>query len=251
LHAALIPPPPQNISGGDARVIEGNTGKPRTVSFTVTLSEPATEEITVDYNLVALTASAPTDFSDNNGATKTLRIRPGSTGLTKTSYLVTAKVNPDLDVEGDEVFQVVLSNPTGGFGLGQAVAQAVIIDDDPSSGLVVSAGDVSIWEGHAGSSARAVNKGKVWLTLSEPATTTVTVQVTVTAGNATEGTDYLAVKPRTITFAAGQRQKAVSIGVIPDAVSEGDETVTVTLLDPSTGLTLGRAVGTVTIVDDD
>jgi PKD repeat protein len=251
VQAAPIPPPPQNISVGDARVIEGNTGKPRTVSFTVTLSEPATEEMTVDYDLVPLTASAPEDFSDNKGRRKTLRIRPGSKGASKTSYYVNAKVNPDLEVEGDEVFQVVLSNSTGGYGLGQAVAQATIIDDDPSSGLVASIGDVSIWEGHSGPTAKATNKGKIWVTLSEPATTTVSVQVTVTPGSATEGADYRAVKPRTVTFKPGQRQKAVTIGVIPDVVAEGDETVTVTLSSPQGGLALGRTVGIVTILDDD
>lgn len=94
---------------------------------------------------------------------------------------------------------------------------------------------------------------KVLVSLSTPASTTVSVTFTVTPGTATVGSDYKNVLPKTLIFLAGQRQKIISLAVLPDALHEGDETITVTLTNPSpTGsLTLGRAVGTVTINNDD
>jgi hypothetical protein len=146
---------------------------------------------------------------------------------------------------------VVLSNPTGGFGLGTPVATATILDDDPGAGLRVSVGDASIWEGNQGKTATAANGAKVWVSLSEPAISTVTVQVTVTGVTATAGSDFIKAFTKTLTFKAGQWQKAVAIPVKPDLVSEPDETVTVTLSNTTGGLVVGRSVGTVTILNDD
>jgi PKD repeat protein len=250
IQAAPLPPPPLNISVGDAKVVEGDAGKARNVQFAVTLSEPATVPVTVDYVLVPGSAVAPADFV--LGKPKTLKITPAaSTGKSNTTYYVTAKVNPDTLTEGDETFTVVLSNPTGGFGLANPTATATIVDDDPGSGLRVSVGDASIWEGDVAKTVKATNNGKVWISLSEPATSTVSVTLTVAPGTATVGTDYKNVKPKTITFKAGQWQKVVSIGVWPDLDPEGDETVTLTLSNPSAGLDIGRGTGTLTILNDD
>ena len=43
----------------------------------------------------------------------------------------------------------------------------------------------------------------------------------------------------------------VTVGVIPDTIHEADETVLLTLSNPSTGLTIRRSVGTLTILNDD
>ena len=49
----------------------------------------------------------------NNGRQRTVRFRPsGTTGLTSVRAFVSVPVYPDRDVEGDETFAVVLSNPT-------------------------------------------------------------------------------------------------------------------------------------------
>jgi hypothetical protein len=91
----------------------------------------------------------------------------------------------------------------------------------------------------------------VRITLDAPATETVTVQATVTAGSATGDIDFKAAKTKTVTFKPGQRQKTIAVPVYPDTEPEGVETVFVTLADPSAGLTIDRAAGTVLIVDDD
>jgi hypothetical protein len=250
----LAPVTPTSMSIGSAVVVEGNSGKPRTIQFAITLTEPATTEQTVQYTIVPTgSATAPADFDSKKGTTRTLRIRPSaSTGKSATTFSVTTKINPDSDVEGDETFAVVLSNPTGGFGIGTGIATGTILDDDPAAiGPVVSIGDSSIHEGDVAKTVKATNNGKLWISLSEPATSTVTVVLTVAGGSATAGTDYKLLKPKTLTFKAGQWQKPVSIPVLPEIAPEGDETVTVTLSSPSAGLSLGRSTGTLQILDDD
>ncbi len=87
------------------------------------------------------------------------------------------------------------------------------------------------------------------VTLSRAATDGVTVDYATSDGTATAGTDYAATSG-TLTFAAGDTAKTVSVPVLDDAVDEEDETFTLTLSNAS-GATLGNATATGTIVDDD
>jgi hypothetical protein len=89
------------------------------------------------------------------------------------------------------------------------------------------------------------------VTLSAPATSTVSVTVSLAPGTASSGTDYKPLAPKVVTFSAGQFQKTISVSVIEDHAREGNETARFTLTNPTTGLSLGRSTGTLTIVDDD
>ena len=115
-------------------------------------------------------------------------------------------------------------------------------------GCAAGIGDAAIVEGNLGSA----NTAKITITLSAPASTAVSVQVTVADGTATAATgDYRAVKTKTITFKPGQRQKVVGVKIYPNTAAEPDETFTVNLSNPSSGLTIDRASGTITILNDD
>ena len=242
------------VSIGDATVVEGNAGRHRALRFPVTLSQPSTEPVTVAYTIdedgSAGGAGAGSDFKARTG---TVTFKPAAgTGKTPTVKYVTTPVSPDVADEGDETLRAVLSSATSGYSLGRTTGVGTIIDDDPSSGDVsVSVGDVSIVEGDVGMKATSTNPARVSVTLSSPATTSVTVVVTVAAGSASLGADFKKQFTKTITFKPGQRQKTVPIAVVPDIVSEGDETVTITLSSPGAGLVLGRSGGTATILDED
>jgi probable HAF family extracellular repeat protein len=246
-HGALwsLPTSPPSISVGSASVVEGDTGNTRTLQFPVTLSEPSTATVTVDYALVADgTASAGSDFVEKSG-TVTFK-RSDRTGLTPTTRFISAKTFPNVAPDGDRTFHVVLSNPTGYYSMGNTIGTGTILDDDPTGPTVVGIGDASGWEGHLGTA----NTVKLSVTLSQPATSTVTVQATVTSSDAAPGVDYQGAS-KTLTFTAGQYKKAFAIKVYPDLSTEGPEHVSVALTNPTGGLSLGRAVGTVTILDDD
>jgi hypothetical protein len=239
---------PRLISIGDAAVVEGDTGKFRSLRFPVTLSGPSSQPVTVQW-AVRTTGSASSEDVVVKTGTVTFKPSPTS-GLTKTVRYVTTKVFADTDVEGDQTFQVVLSDPTGEFALARATGTGTILDDDPIPGSVptVNIGDATIVEGTAG----ALSSVKLTVSLSAPATAPVSVQVVVSDGTATvAGRDYKRPKVYTVSFSPGQWQKTVGVSVYADPFDEPDEMLTAALTGASVGLGVGRGVGTVTIVNDD
>lgn len=96
----------------------------------------------------------------------------------------------------------------------------------------------------------AESAGNVDLTVTRNATTgTETVGYATANGTATQPADYTSTSG-TLTFLPGEASKTISVPVVSDAVSEGNETFTVTLSGPSAGMTLGtNTTATVTITD--
>ena len=85
------------------------------------------------------------------------------------------------------------------------------------------------------------------VTLSEAAAGNVTVDYATADGSAAAGTDYTAASG-TLTFSPGDTSKTVAVNALTDTAVEGDETLTLTLSNPS-GATLGSASATGTLVD--
>ncbi|HWB50586.1 MAG TPA: Calx-beta domain-containing protein [Stellaceae bacterium] len=93
------------------------------------------------------------------------------------------------------------------------------------------------------------NTANFVLTLSAPATQTVTVDFHTVAGDATAGTDFTDTSG-SVSFAPGEQSKTIAIPITADTVSEPNEHFTV-VLSNAAGATITRATGTATIVDDD
>ena len=87
------------------------------------------------------------------------------------------------------------------------------------------------------------------VTLSQAASVTVAVDYATADGTAQAGQDYTAAVG-TLTFAAGETQKTVSVAVLDDAHDEGEETLTLTLSNAS-GAHIADNVATGTIENDD
>ncbi|WP_339950471.1 Calx-beta domain-containing protein [uncultured Albimonas sp.] len=87
------------------------------------------------------------------------------------------------------------------------------------------------------------------VSLSAPATGTVTVDWATVAGTARAGEDY-APAVGTLSFAPGEVLKTISISLADDVLHEADETFGLRLTSPS-GAVLARAEATATIRDDD
>ncbi len=77
--------------------------------------------------------------------------------------------------------------------------------------------------------------------------------VTAESGDtATAGDDFIEVAAAVrATIGANATSTAITVAVIDDTLAESSETFTVTLLDPSEGVTLGDPTGTGTITDND
>src|SRR5207344_1970616 len=79
----------------------------------------------------------------------------------------------------------------------------------------------------------------------------ITVDYAVTGGTATGGGVDYTLASGTLTFTPGQTSKNIAITVVDDALDEADETIQVTLSNPSNSTLGTNTVHTYTITDDD
>jgi hypothetical protein len=230
---------------GSVTVIEGSGGKQRTLQIPVTLSEPQSTTVSVEYTVSNGSASGGSDFTPKPKGKVKFVPTASLGGLTPTSKFITLKVIGDNDPEPTENLVVTLRNPSPGMALGYAASASSILDDDGGVNPQVGVGDARVFEGDAGA-ARVV---KLPVSRSD-GTGSASVRYTVVAVEPTSSLDYTAKASGIIKFPIGAVQKPVTIKIVPDVDSEGDETLQVVLSDPS-GVTIGRTPGTVTILDDD
>lgn len=110
----------------------------------------------------------------------------------------------------------------------------------------VSVGDLTVPEGDGDPRA-----ARVVITLSRPSPTDVTVVASTEDGTANAGIDYQGRTGRVQTIRAGRVRTTVSVPVLGNVTAQPNRSFRVTLSSPSAGVILGRATGTVTILDDD
>ncbi len=255
------------IGLGDASQMETDAGH-HPLKFAVTLSEPATQLVTVDYTVTdgtATGAAKPGPGDDYKIKSGTLKFKPSAkTLLTPISKTIAIQVYGDTDTESNETFSVTLSNPTGGYTIGTGTgtgdcgasdgcATGTILNDDGiTSGLTLGVGDGSIVSAHSGK-----QKLKLPVTLSDKALTNVTVDYTVTPGTATyskkeaDGGDFGGKLSGTLTFKPGATLKPIAFSIWADPVTEPNQDFTVTLSNVNgngTTVTIVRASGTGTIL---
>jgi uncharacterized delta-60 repeat protein/uncharacterized repeat protein (TIGR01451 family) len=203
------------------------------VTLTVLRINGSNGVATVNYATADNTATAGADYTATSG---TLTFNNGETIKT-----FTIPILEDTLVEGDEFFNVQLSNPGPGVVLVNSNALVTIQDND--TGLGFAPATYSVNE----------SGGSVTLTVvrTNANTGTVTVTYATTNGTATAGEDYTAVSGM-LTFNNGESVKTITVPIANDKQVEGDETFFLTLSAPTGGAQLsGPSLATVTIVDDD
>ena len=216
------PMPELRISDA-APVAEGNDAV-----FTVSLSTPSSQVVTVEYRTVDGTAGAGSDYSTTS---ETLRFDPLET--TKT---IQVPVLTDSMSEPSEDFEVELRNPSRATlddarGVGTIAA-------DPMPGLTIDDA-APVAEG---------NDAVFTVTLHPPSSQVVTVEYTTENGTADAGDDYTTIA-ETLTFSPGQTTKIIRVPVLVDSTQESSETFTVELSTPI-GTTLADSTGLGTITAD-
>jgi large repetitive protein len=113
-----------SLAISDVAVIEGDHGTVNAV-FTVTLSEPATGTVTVNYGTADGTAQASRDY---DAAAGTLTFAPGETSKT-----IIIAVKSDTSVEAHETFFVNLSGAVNA-DIGDGQGLGTILNDDSPNG---------------------------------------------------------------------------------------------------------------------
>jgi len=222
------------LSVGDVAVHEGDA-MTRSAAFTVSLSEAATGTVTVNYATANDTATRPGDYTARSA---TLTFSAGQVSKT-----VSVPVKGDTAAEGNETFNLNLSSASGAT-VADAIGTATIRNDDPGSGLRLAVGDVVVHEGNT-----ATRPAVFTVSLSQPATGTVTVDYATADDTATQP-DYTS-KSGPLTFSAGQVSRTVSVPVKGDPAVEADETFNLNLSNATGGATITDGSGLGTIVDDE
>ena len=145
-------------------------------------------------------------------------------------------------VEGNETVIVTLSNPSGAT-LGTDTVHTYTITDNDSAMVDFNA--------TSSSGAESTSSAALQVDLSTSSSSNVTVDYAVTGTATGTGTDYTLANG-TLTITAGNTTGTITIAsIVDDALVEGNETVIVTLSNPS-GATLGSdTVHTYTITDND
>ena len=191
--------------------------------------------------------------SKDGGTTKSSSVRltftPSGTGIWSTNQVVTVEAGEDTDLLDESAtitHSVVAADSADEYDNIDVDPHNVdvTVTDDDYAGLSIA--DASVSES-GGTLAFTVTKNMA-------SSRAVTVDWTLAAGTATEGTDYDATTTTgTLTFSSGgSLTQTVSVPVTDDFDVEGDETVTVTLGNQSPAdVTISDGSATGTIVDDD
>ncbi len=257
-----------NISNDDnqpvisVQSVSTTEGSP--ITFTIRLSNPSTQPITVDYTTddptAPGTATPGVDYNGTNG-TKTATFSPATANAGgQTDFTVTIPTVTDNADEPDETFTLVLSNPTGGATLGNAQATGTIVDNNPQSVFI---SDVTANEGNDGTNP---TRFTFTVSLGTPGAVTpaaqnaqsITLNYSTADGTAVStgaAADYQAVTNGTVVIPAGQNTGTFDILVKGDTISELNETFRVTISNPATPVparaTIVRNTATGTINNDD
>lgn len=234
--------PPPTISVADNGVLEGDGGS-NNVMLSVTLSQASEKPISIDYATADGTAIAGADYVATSG---TLSFAAG-----QTATRISVPIVGDINEEPTETFTVNLSNPVN-VTIDKGQASANIFDDDQPGIRLSSAGNF-VNESLTGLNIFVLRKGN----LAVPATIDYATSDTGSAspcnsqtGQASARCDYLTTLG-TLRFAPGESLKTIRIPIVNDTYTEGPETFSITLSNPSGASLIAPSSAIVTIIDND
>ncbi len=228
---ALAQLPAVQFSAPTYTVDESN----RRTTITVNRSGVAVGTLTVNYAINAGTATSGSDFTARTG-----KLRFTASQTTKT---FTVSIRNDRINEADETINLTLSDPVGGLLGSQNTAVLTVNDDDAPGVIQFSGASYTVGEARR----RAIIK----VTRTGGSASGAGVTYATSDGTATAGSDYTATSG-TLTFAANQTRKIFTVPVTNDRLVDGNETINITLSNPTGGAALGaQDIAVLTISDND
>ena len=232
--------PPSVLVGSPVSVPEGQTGDTSFATVDVTLSAASGLDVSVDWTTADDTATvADNDYIADAGQ---LDFAPGETSKT-----VLIEVVGDVASEGDETFDVVISSPVNATLGGTTDVVVTIVDNDPipPGSAVLTVTGTSKREGGAGTTTLTFS-----VTRSGETSTAVDVDFALSDGTASAPTDYTPATGN-LAFVADQTEGTIDVTVHGDGTLEHNETLFLSLLNPSAGAAISTGQATGTIVNDD
>ncbi|MCU1349228.1 MAG: retention module-containing protein, partial [Acidobacteria bacterium] len=193
--------------------VQENAGS---VTLQVQRTGPAVATATVGYVLDNTCCQTAVNGSDFTLIPGTVSFGPG-----ETLKSITIPIIDDTITENDELFSVSLTSPTNAV-LGAATTSVTIVNDDAPTSYRLLNGPFVVSEGAGSITIAMLREGNVAVASSIPYTTQPFCCASG-PGIATPGADYLPVDG-TLEFAAGETQKTITIPIVQDNLTEGDET---------------------------
>lgn len=222
---------PPSISINDASISEGDTATVN-ANFTVTLSAPSSQTVTVHFETAdgtAHTIPAPpgitppgSDYFSNSG---TVTFAP-----LETTKPVSVAVIGDFTFESDETFFVNLSGPTNAT-ISDSQGTGTINNDDAQGGKIVFSSPAFNVAEIAGSILISVDR-------KGDTTQAVTVDYETSDLTADGRKDYTPTRG-TLNFDVGQAGRVIPVLINMDAFPEASELIQLTLSNPTGGAALG------------
>jgi Ca2+-binding RTX toxin-like protein len=201
----------------DVDIREGDSASSSTLTFTVDLSQPTVEIVTVTYQTVDNTATVGADYTSSSG---TLVFAPGEQVKT---FDVT--ILGDDILEANESFFANITSAVDSAGnnilISNGSANGTINNDEVSVSISFADGDMNgvldLDEGNAGTTPFDFS-----IDLDQPVDATVTIDVSTIDSTAIGGSDFTA-RMDTLSFTAGQTSQPFTVNVNGDTSFETDE----------------------------
>lgn len=212
-------------------LVKENSGQ---VSVQICLDGSATQNVSVTVKTSNGTALAGEDYVALTDSIVTI---PAG----QTCVPVTISILDDDFYEGDETFNVELSNPSSNATIIRQTGIVTIDDDEEVPTLSID--DIIVNE-NEGNAVLAVS-------LSGKMAIPVSFKVNMADNTAKEGDDYEPIQNRLFTIPAKTTSIMINIPIINDDIYEPDETFNVIISEISNGLFATKDVGVVTIMDDE
>lgn len=214
----------------DVLVME-NSGK---VTVQICIGEAIAKDVSVTVKTTNDTAIAGEDYRAI--ADSTVIIPAGQTCVS-----VTISILDDDIYEGDETFNVELSNPSSNATIIKQKAVVTIDDDESKPELSIT--DVTVHENDGNAVLTATLSGKM--------SKSVSFKVNTMDNTAKAGQDYNAIIDSLYTIPAKSTSVSITIPIINDDVSEPEESFSVLLSDVNEGIIISKSTAIVTIIDDE
>jgi hypothetical protein len=222
---------------------EGNSGATPFV-FTITRTgDGGTDSVNWSTVGVAGHSAGPSDLVGGVPPSGRVTFAPG-----QTTQSVTVMVAGDTTAEADEGFRVVLRGPSAGTHITTASAEATIINDDTS--LAITADTPRQYEGSGGATAFTFTISRTGLLAAGHSIRWAVVGLGPHSANPADFVGGTAPHG-SITFAAGETSRGITLQVAGDSTVEPDEGFRVVLAGVSRGITVTTASASAEILNDD
>lgn len=223
------------------------------IQFTSTTTEqfePTSQPVQVSLNYITASSvtvnySSTAGSATGGGVDYTLAAGTATITAGNSTTNITPSIVNDAIVESDETFTITLASPSAGINLGSNTVNTYTIHDDDNARKIAFT---------AASSNAAESVTSVTLTISLnniDATNPTRVDYSVTGGTATGGGVDYTFTAGTATIAANASSTTISFTVVDDAIYELNETIIISLTNPTNSNLGTNYQYTYTINDND